>query len=232
MYFSLEKLDLGVAPKGQPTKLLVQTDHRDAAAIDGDAPMSIVFAITRCFVAREIGEGDAKYQPFQVVYQLGGEAPAFFAFAVAVAGAALVREIPREVEAPPVRMLEVLDLIDEACTQIAAAAKATVTDLAAYERALDIGADDHAYYAAIVTLGAFAADTIRSRAPAATWQHAPGSVVPFALAPPGGDAAHQVPVFGLAQRYIDGVRAGATDITDAPSTLIGLMFGDITKLTI
>ena len=235
MYSSLEKLDLGVGPKHGEYKLLIQTDHRDAIAITDDAPLSIVFAITRCLIARAAGDADPNLQPFRVVYQLSSPPPAFLAYAVGAAGAAIAADphAPFPEPSPP-RTPELVGLIDDACGRIAAAIAVprTVAGLAGYERALDVSGDEHGYYAAIVSLGALVAAVARAKSSAAVWRHVTGDVVPFRFGPPHVADRLALPVFALAKRYVDARRAGTADHTDQPSTLLGLMFGEITTLTV
>ncbi len=64
------------------------------------------------------------------------------------------------------------------------------------------------------------------------WRHVPGDVVPFRLAPPPVADHLALPVFALAQRFVIARRAGAADFADAPSTLLGMMFGETTRVTV
>ena len=237
MYSSLEKLDLAIEPAHGRYKVLIQTDHRDALAITADTPLSLLFAITRCLAARAAGEADPALQPFRVVYQLAAPPPAVLAYAVGAAGAIIAAESDGELPAPtPVRVPELVALVDDACARLAAALAVplTIPALAAYERDLAVGRgdDEHTSYAAIVSLGALVAAVARAKAPALVWRHVPGDVVPFRVGPPTAADRLTLPVFALAQRFVLARRAGDADLADAPSTLLGIMFGEITTITL
>jgi hypothetical protein len=58
VYSSLHKIDIVVQNKGGgPSKILVQTDHRDAKEVAGELEISILFALARTIVPRRVEDG-------------------------------------------------------------------------------------------------------------------------------------------------------------------------------
>jgi hypothetical protein len=241
MYSSLNKLDMAVAPAGSSAKLLIQTDHRRPDEISEEAPLSVLFAVTRCLNARRMGEGDAKLQPFRVVYNLDGEVPAFFAYAIAAAGATHWREpvlpSPETTTAELPRFGELEVLVSDAVRQLVRAVRkgrpaspVSLAELTEHEEGIATAGDEKAFYEAVVTLGAFAAEFVRANYPDIRWHYSPESTIPFALGRPGVPPDQRVQVFGLAEHYIEARREGTADATDAPSTLLGIMTGEIREV--
>jgi hypothetical protein len=234
MFTSLEKLDLGFAKPGDPTRWLVQTDHRTAIEISDDAPLAIVFAVTRCLVARTIAAADPKLQPFRVVYQLAAEPPAFLAYAVGAAGAVIARDVDQvlALSEPAPRWRELATLLDDACRRLAHSARLEPSSqaLAEYERGVSVPSnDEYELYRAIVMLGALASEILRARFPDQdwTWHPAPADVIPFRFGPSQSEPANRLAVFELAKRYLLG-----RDPTDAPSLLLGMIVGDVKQIVI
>ena len=92
MYASLDKVDLSFAFEsgaGELHYFFAQTDHRAGLQIAEDGAFSAVFALVRCLAARACALQTGR-QPFRVIYQLAGEAPAVLQYVVAAAGATLV----------------------------------------------------------------------------------------------------------------------------------------------
>jgi hypothetical protein len=234
MFTSLEKLDLGFAQPGDPTRWLVQPDHRTAIEISDDAPLAIVFAVTRCLVARSIADADPKLQPYRVLYELHGEAPAFLAYAVGAAGAVVACDVDqaRATSATAPRWPELAALLDDACRRLAGATRLepTTPALAEYERGVIVPPDDeYELYRAVVMLGALACEVLRARFPDLgwAWHHAPGDVIPFRLGPLHVEASNRLAVFELAKRYLV-----SRDPTDAPSLLLAMIVGDVKEIVI
>jgi hypothetical protein len=90
MYASLESLDLGFVPPGGGA-LFLQGDHRDPQTIAGEAPLSVVFAITRCLLAYDAALESGR-TPFQIAYAMDYEAPSFLSHVVDAAGGIVTKE--------------------------------------------------------------------------------------------------------------------------------------------
>lgn len=214
MYCSLEKLDLGIAlPSG--LACFIQTDHRTADEITASAPLSVLFAITRCLVAHSAAAQSGR-RPFRVVYQLAADPPAFLSAAVAAAGGTIARAPDSSLASTPElepRLAELAHWVGDAAAKRAAAVwrrerlEPTLADLRAYEgrryHVTDRAEDEVEYYTRIATLGALAASVLVPRLDGATWKPA-ASVIPFVLSGRcnGRDYFH-IDVFGRAQRLVE-----------------------------
>ncbi len=219
MYSTLERIDLGSVsdePSGA-MRYLTQTDHRDAETITAEAPLSVIFAITRCLLAHELARQQAM-RPYRVVYaSVAGEPPAFLRYVVAAAGASVVpgKADPGELPELVPRHRELPSLIADACARLAAETwkrsdfEPSVAGLAAYEHLVryatyDNGETEH--YEAIVTLGALCASLLIERG--LQWQLG-STIVPFVLGSADGTAYD---VFGAARDYLNGEPRRPSDL--------------------
>jgi hypothetical protein len=230
VYASLERLDVGFSPPGGGA-IYLQTDHRDALTITGQASLSVIFAITRCLVAYRAAV-ERGQTPFQVVYALEGDAPPFLSYVVEAAGGTIVKQPPTEVRASSAPQIAALEkLVADAVTQLAAETwrredlEPSLAGLVAYEfgaRFAVAREDEVAYATRIVTLGALAASVLLPSLEDARWVFSPGSIVPFVLAGRRGDRKFAaIDVFGKAQRF------ASDGLDESPSALVAAVTGDV-----
>lgn len=217
MYASLDKVDLSFAfesSAGEPHYFFAQTDHRDGLQIAEDGAFSAVFALVRCLAARARALQTGR-QPFRVIYQLAGEAPAVLQYVVAAAGATLVRDLDREVVmAAPLlqpRMSELAATLAEACKQIAAQVwqrerlEPTLQGLDAYlHRRWPWDRDnENTYFRALIEVAAVTSSVLLPKLKTPLFCPADG-LVPFVLSGScNGKDFSRIDVFGQAQRFID-----------------------------
>jgi len=217
MYSSLDKVDLSFvfeSSAGEPHYFFAQTDHRDGLQIAEDGAFSAVFALVRCLAARARALQTGR-QPFRVIYQLTGEAPAVLQYIVAAAGATLVRDLAREgVIAAPLlqpRMSELATTLAEACKQIAAQAwqreqlAPTLDGLDAYlHRCWPCDRDnENTYFRALIEVAAVTTSVLLPKLQAPLFCPAEG-LVPFVLSGScNGKDFSRIDVFGRAQRFVD-----------------------------
>lgn len=191
MFSSLDRIDIVL--KGEPPTY-VQTDHRDAAEIEREPELSVLFALTRVLnPKREAKPG----QPHPVVLYVAKERPPdFLRRAVAVAGGRLVVGLTAGTdEAVPIDDLGPLpplaDFVPEsfaACARAVAAefgvavdrAGLAVVEAALADRAGDPDDDEIGYWTGVVQLGSFAGEVIRA-ANGGRWEVVDSGTLPFAL---------------------------------------------------
>ena len=66
MYSSLRKIDI-VAADPAGTKLLVQTDHRGADEVEGEADLSVIFALTRILLPQQSTHGEGAVVRYAII---------------------------------------------------------------------------------------------------------------------------------------------------------------------
>jgi hypothetical protein len=206
MHASLDRVDgSGQEPDGRMK--YIQTDHRTPDEIARDRHVSVIFAIVRLRNAR-IYSWKETFNPL-VIYSFpkGPAPPDFLREAIAAADAEL------QLDTEPVPFTgtrrEITELLDEATAAIAAeAAKArgAALDMALLTQFEDeLGAatpdkdtDEDAYWRAVVTLAAIAAEIIRGML-GGGWASAQAGSVPFVLVSGG----LQINCFNKAVQFLE-----------------------------
>ena len=170
MYSSLDKVDIVVADKGRDGgALLVQTDHRDRAEVDGELEISVLFALARVLVPLRV----ERWKGATVRYAAIGELHPTLATVIASTGQ-LAESAGEELDLAGVAKRPTADLAEDAFRALAAKVvareglDATEDGLRRFEEAVAAGgydaeADEIGYWNAVAELAAVTGEVLRAR---------------------------------------------------------------------
>jgi hypothetical protein len=168
MYSSLDRADM-IIKHGDGMSIYLQTDHRSPAEIETEHDLSTVFAITRVLFPIRMGRQSG--EPFKVHYTINEQPPEFLHQAIASAGGIL--SIDQTEIAYPGQPPSLVQLLNGSLSNLGRAVaqkqgkSLTLDGLREVERiylekGLDHDEDEIDYWTAVVELGAFAGEVMRS----------------------------------------------------------------------
>jgi hypothetical protein len=213
VFSSLDRVDivLGPGPDGRPQ--YVQTDHRTAEEIEREPELSALFALVRVLNPKRMAEAGSP-EPV-VIYAAQERLPAFLRRAIHAAGGRLVIGDILQPEADEDEPAALEKVVESVFTNLARAVAAehetslTLDGLQEVERALaevagDPEEDEVAYWSAVVKLGCFGGEVIRS-SNGGRWKVTDSGSLPFALSTRFRGAEATVNPFGKAiKRFASG----------------------------
>jgi hypothetical protein len=188
MFSSLDRIDIVLKEKAG-RKQYVQTDHRTAEEIEQEPELSVLFALVRILNPKRMAE-EGEPEPV-VLYSAMNPPPEFLRRAIRAAGGLLTigrstDPEPEEGVAPPLE-----EVIASAFANLARAVatehgvELTLEGLEAVESALaesagDPDDDEIAYWSAVMKLGSFGGELIRTTN-GGRWEVVDSGSLPFAL---------------------------------------------------